>query len=65
MNAMPNPDETPLMFERFLAHGRPTPPDIDTNFSDRKRAKVMKYLEKKYGTKKSLFNRIVTRLFKR
>lgn len=65
MNAMPNPDETPLMFERFTAQGRPTPPDIDTNFSKRDRDKIMNRLEKKYGTKKSLFARIKARLFKR
>lgn len=61
MNAMPNPDETPLMFERFVAQGRPTPPDIDTNFSNRDRNRILKRLEKKYGTRKSLFARIFKR----
>ncbi|MEO0087482.1 MAG: DNA polymerase III subunit alpha [candidate division WOR-3 bacterium] len=38
-----------LMFERFINPERVTMPDIDIDFSDEKRDKVIDYLRKKYG----------------
>lgn len=38
-----------LLFERFLNPERISLPDIDLDFSDKKRNKVIEYIEKKYG----------------
>ncbi len=38
-----------LAFERFLNPQRPTPPDIDLDFADTKRDKVIQYCSDKYG----------------
>ena len=44
-----NPLEYDLAFERFLNPGRPSPPDIDIDFADRRRDEVLQYVRKKYG----------------
>ncbi|MCA9371285.1 DNA polymerase III subunit alpha [Candidatus Woesebacteria bacterium] len=44
-----NPLDFNLPFERFLNPARPTPPDIDIDFSDRRRDEVIDYISKKYG----------------
>ncbi len=41
-----------LLFERFLNPERITMPDIDIDFEDTKREKVIKYCIEKYGSKK-------------
>ena len=38
-----------LMFERFLVEGRKSMPDIDLDFDDRHRDKVIEYARSKYG----------------
>jgi len=38
-----------LAFERFLNPQRPTPPDIDLDFADTKRDRVIEYVADKYG----------------
>lgn len=38
-----------LMFERFLVEGRKSMPDIDLDFDDRHREKVIEYARSKYG----------------
>ncbi len=38
-----------LMFERFLAPGRVSMPDIDCDFSEEKRDQVLQYVADKYG----------------
>ena len=38
-----------LLFERFLNPGRITMPDIDVDFEDTKRDKVVEYIKNKYG----------------
>ncbi|HPX79037.1 MAG TPA: DNA polymerase III subunit alpha [Bacteroidales bacterium] len=38
-----------LLFERFLNRNRVTLPDIDIDFADDGRAKVLEYVEEKYG----------------
>lgn len=38
-----------LLFERFLNPDRITPPDIDVDFRDDRRAEVVEYLTEKYG----------------
>jgi DNA polymerase-3 subunit alpha len=39
-----------LAFERFLNPQRPTPPDIDIDFADTGRDKVIDYVSQKYGS---------------
>ncbi len=41
-----------LLFERFLNPERKTMPDIDTDFPDNEREKVISYVKNKYGMKK-------------
>jgi DNA polymerase-3 subunit alpha len=41
-----------LMFERFLVEGRKSMPDIDLDFDDRHRDKVIDYARSKYGSDK-------------
>lgn len=44
-----NPLKHGLPFERFLVPGRPSMPDIDLDFDDRYRDKVIEYTRQKYG----------------
>ena len=44
-----NPIEYKLPFERFLNPYRPSAPDIDMDFADNRRDKIIKYAKKKYG----------------
>lgn len=46
---VPDPIEYGLLFERFLNPSRQTMPDIDVDFSDIDRDKVVDYISKKYG----------------
>lgn len=39
-----------LLFERFLNPERDSPPDIDMDFDDRNRGRVIDYVTQKYGT---------------
>ncbi|PJE63578.1 DNA polymerase III subunit alpha [Candidatus Roizmanbacteria bacterium CG10_big_fil_rev_8_21_14_0_10_45_7] len=41
-----------LHFERFLNPDRPTPPDIDIDFADKRRDEVLRYVMNKYGEDK-------------
>jgi DNA polymerase III alpha subunit len=50
-----------LMFARFLDPTRESAPDIDLNFNDKARKKTMKFLNKKYGKKRSLLARLFRR----
>lgn len=47
-----NPLKYSLPFERFLNPYRPSPPDIDMDFADDKRDKVIEYVTQKYGKNK-------------
>lgn len=47
-----NPLEYNLPFERFLTYERPTPPDADIDFADRRRDEVLRYVIDKYGEDK-------------
>ena len=41
-----------LPFERFLNPDRPSPPDIDMDFADKRRDEVISYVKQKYGEDK-------------
>lgn len=47
-----NPLDYNLPFERFLNPERPTPPDIDIDFADKRRDEVLHYVSNKYGEDK-------------
>lgn len=47
-----DPIKYDLLFERFLNPERVTMPDIDIDFDSEKRAEMIEYVTKKYGTKK-------------
>lgn len=47
-----NPLDYNLAFERFLNPDRPTPPDIDIDFADRRREEVIKFISQRYGEDK-------------
>jgi DNA polymerase III subunit alpha len=44
-----NPLQYELLFERFLNPARRSMPDIDVDFADDKRGKVIEYVKEKYG----------------
>lgn len=44
-----DPLEYDLLFERFLNPSRKSMPDIDIDFSDKKRDKVIEYVKQRYG----------------
>jgi DNA polymerase-3 subunit alpha len=44
-----DPLEYDLIFERFLNPGRISMPDIDTDFEDTYRDKVIEYIRDRYG----------------
>ncbi len=44
-----NPMQHGLLFERFLNPERVSPPDIDLDFDDRQRDKIITYVTEKYG----------------
>lgn len=46
---VPDPIEHNLLFERFLNKNRQTMPDIDVDFSDIYREKIVDYIRQKYG----------------
>lgn len=44
-----NPLKYDLLFERFISGERISPPDIDLDFTDRRRDEVIQYVAEKYG----------------
>ncbi len=44
-----DPDETSVLFERFLSEERDEPPDIDVDFEHERREEVIQYMYEKYG----------------
>lgn len=50
--ALVDPLEHNLLFERFLNPGRISMPDIDLDFRDDRRAEMLEYCVRKYGTDK-------------
>jgi error-prone DNA polymerase len=44
-----NPNETKLLFARFISENRNEPPDIDVDFEHERREEVIQYIYKRYG----------------
>ena len=47
------PEQTQLLFERFISRERAEPPDIDVDFEHERREEVIQYLYAKYGTERT------------
>lgn len=48
-----NPDDTELLFERFVSTARNEPPDIDVDFEHERREEVIQYIYEKYGRERA------------
>ncbi|HKU96770.1 MAG TPA: error-prone DNA polymerase [Vineibacter sp.] len=48
-----NPNETQVLFERFLSAERKEPPDIDVDFEHERREDVIQYLYRRYGRERA------------
>ena len=48
-----NPQETSLLFERFISRERNEPPDIDVDFEHQRREEVIQYIYAKYGRERA------------
>ncbi|MDQ7968146.1 MAG: error-prone DNA polymerase [Oxalicibacterium faecigallinarum] len=44
-----NPEQSNVLFERFISRERDEPPDIDVDFEHQRREEVMQYIYQKYG----------------
>ena len=44
-----DPDQSSLLFERFLSKERKEPPDIDVDFEHERREEVIQYIYRRYG----------------
>jgi error-prone DNA polymerase len=44
-----NPNETKLLFARFISENRNEPPDIDVDFEHERREEVIQYIYQRYG----------------
>ncbi|MDE0801480.1 MAG: error-prone DNA polymerase [Rhodospirillaceae bacterium] len=48
-----NPEDTELLFERFVSAARNEPPDIDVDFEHERREEVIQYIYDKYGRERA------------
>ena len=48
-----SPEQTSLLFERFISKERGEPPDIDVDFEHERREEVIQYIYKKYGRERA------------
>jgi len=48
-----DPDQTDVLFERFVSRERNEPPDIDVDFEHERREEVLQYLYNKYGRQRA------------
>ncbi len=60
-----DPDNTRLLFARFMSDARDEPPDIDVDFEHERREEVMQYVYGKYGRDRAGIVATVTRLHRK
>ena len=48
-----DPDQSSLLFERFISRERKEPPDIDVDFEHERREEVIQYIYQRYGRHKA------------
>lgn len=54
------PENTNLLFERFISKERKEPPDIDVDFEHDRREEVIQYIYEKYGRERAAIAAVVT-----
>ncbi|WCM91310.1 error-prone DNA polymerase [Acidovorax sp. NCPPB 2350] len=54
-----DPQDTELLFERFISKERDEPPDIDVDFEHDRREEVIQYIYAKYGRERSAIAAVV------
>ena len=54
------PEDSHLLFERFISKERSEPPDIDVDFEHDRREEVIQYLYAKYGRERAAIAAVVT-----
>ena len=55
-----NPEDSHLLFERFISKERSEPPDIDVDFEHDRREEVIQYIYAKYGRERAAITAVVT-----
>jgi error-prone DNA polymerase len=56
-----DPDESEVLFERFISEERGEPPDIDLDFEHQRREEVIQYLYRKYGRHRAALTGVIIR----
>ena len=56
-----DPDESEVLFERFISKERGEPPDIDLDFEHQRREEVIQYLYRKYGRHRAALTGVIIR----
>ncbi|HEX7686600.1 MAG TPA: error-prone DNA polymerase [Burkholderiaceae bacterium] len=56
-----DPDQTEVLFERFISEERGEPPDIDIDFEHQRREEVIQYIYDKYGRHRAALTGVITR----
>ena len=54
------PEDSHLLFERFISKERSEPPDIDVDFEHDRREEVIQYIYAKYGRERAAITAVVT-----
>jgi len=55
------PENSSMLFERFISKERNEPPDIDVDFEHQRREEVIQYIYKKYGRDRAAIAAVVVR----
>lgn len=55
-----DPNQTTLLFERFLSRERNEPPDIDVDFEHERREEVLQYVFRRYGRHRAALTAVVS-----
>ena len=56
-----DPEESDVLFERFISEERGEPPDIDLDFEHQRREEVIQYLYRKYGRHRAALTGVIIR----
>ncbi|MGN6525053.1 MAG: DNA polymerase III subunit alpha, partial [Burkholderiaceae bacterium] len=56
-----DPDQTEVLFERFISEERGEPPDIDIDFEHQRREEVIQYIYDKYGRHRAALTGVIIR----
>ena len=54
-----NPEDSHLLFERFISKERSEPPDIDVDFEHDRREEIIQYIYAKYGRERAAITAVV------